>query len=398
MAQTQKKYNNRRRNHPLAFSKTGKQVRTVLFDKSDFDGPECHNWKVGSSQERSTLDLTRVDLGNEFALPCSTPPMEKRHVSVPTAPKKPKTPKTRTGDIDLKPKQLIYTKEELRIPNVDFDSGVFSSPGIFVLTDAQTCEKEEKESNRDSKVSLVANFQKMRLRSSNKENDRDIARKELTAARSNFGGGKTAISAVERTDTDRKCTYKTAPKESNYKGFDPNVMKLSQCSDDLDWQNKLRWLQPRRDVGMWIECCNKNCRKWRFVEDYHDPLDVPENWFCHMNLDKELASCDIPEKPKPLNIEEDLIENRYNAGSIVWARIASFPWWPAIVDDCPNTFTYYRLRKSSIKPRSRILDCISTTTEPESADEIMNSQYSTRHTSLRSYYNRLTLTGNRSAK
>lgn len=38
--------------------------------------------------------------------------------------------------------------------------------------------------------------------------------------------------------------------------------------------------------GLWIQCCKKNCKKWRFVKEYSDPLSVPEEWFCSQNLGK----------------------------------------------------------------------------------------------------------------
>jgi len=51
-------------------------------------------------------------------------------------------------------------------------------------------------------------------------------------------------------------------------------------------------------------------------------------------------------------VEEDLIENIYNAGSLVWGHMNGYPWWPAIVDDCPETLRYYELEKPSIIPVS----------------------------------------------
>lgn len=66
--------------------------------------------------------------------------------------------------------------------------------------------------------------------------------------------------------------------ESNH-----SMLVLSQYNGNGMWQDRLQWLQPRRDIGMWIECCQNNCKKWRYTEDYHDPLDVPFNWYCEMN-------------------------------------------------------------------------------------------------------------------
>lgn len=70
------------------------------------------------------------------------------------------------------------------------------------------------------------------------------------------------------------------------------------------------------------------------------------------SVDKTIANCNIPEKPIPDDINEDLIENSYNAGSIVWAHIRGYPWWPGIVSDCPMTFQYYKLHKTSLRPVS----------------------------------------------
>lgn len=60
-------------------------------------------------------------------------------------------------------------------------------------------------------------------------------------------------------------------------------------------------------------------------------------------VDKEFASCSVPEAPLRLHDEEDLIHSEYAAGSLVWARLTGWPWWPAMVDDCPDTEQYYWL-------------------------------------------------------
>lgn len=65
--------------------------------------------------------------------------------------------------------------------------------------------------------------------------------------------------------------------------INPNAETLSQCDGDPNWIEVLLWLQPRRDVGLWIECCRKTCNKWRYTQDYHDPIDVPAIWYCEMN-------------------------------------------------------------------------------------------------------------------
>lgn len=69
-------------------------------------------------------------------------------------------------------------------------------------------------------------------------------------------------------------------------------------------------------------------------------------------IDKTIASCFVPEVPNTKEVEEDLIENKYNAGSIVWGYVDGYPWWPAIVDDCSETLRFYELREPSIIPVS----------------------------------------------
>jgi hypothetical protein len=58
---------------------------------------------------------------------------------------------------------------------------------------------------------------------------------------------------------------------------------LSQPGPELSLKERLLWLQKRRHVGLWVQCCRPTCNKWRFLHDIHDPIDVPQEWFCHMN-------------------------------------------------------------------------------------------------------------------
>ena len=42
--------------------------------------------------------------------------------------------------------------------------------------------------------------------------------------------------------------------------------------------------------GLWIQCCNENCKKWRFVKEFHDPLSVPESWVCSQNRGMKITN------------------------------------------------------------------------------------------------------------
>ncbi|XP_011877324.1 PREDICTED: uncharacterized protein LOC105567235 [Vollenhovia emeryi] len=156
--------------------------------------------------------------------------------------------------------------------------------------------------------------------------------------------------AKKHMNNDNDCLQLSQISCSNQTDFVRCPSILSQCDPTLSKEMKLLWLQPRRDVGMWIECCRKNCRKWRYCDDYHDPVAVPKIWYCEMNSDKTIAHCSIPEVVITKEVEEDLIRNKYNAGSVVWARKDGYPWWPAIVDDCPEAIRYYELKARSLIP------------------------------------------------
>lgn len=57
--------------------------------------------------------------------------------------------------------------------------------------------------------------------------------------------------------------------------------------------------------------------------------------------DISLSKCSVPEIPISIRDIEDLVYGEYSAGSIVLARLGGWPWWPAMVDDCPDTEQYY---------------------------------------------------------
>ncbi|KAJ8722557.1 hypothetical protein PYW07_003737 [Mythimna separata] len=116
---------------------------------------------------------------------------------------------------------------------------------------------------------------------------------------------------------------------------------LSQPPAEISHSQKLLWLQKRRTAGLWAQC--DDCDRWRFLNNVLDRHELPKKWYCWMNPDKEFASCSVPEAPLRLHDEEDLIHSEYAAGSLVWARLAGWPWWPAMVDDCPDTEQYYWL-------------------------------------------------------
>ena len=42
-------------------------------------------------------------------------------------------------------------------------------------------------------------------------------------------------------------------------------------------------LKEKENDGIWVQCDNPDCLKWRFLTDVKDPMEVPDKWYCNMN-------------------------------------------------------------------------------------------------------------------
>ncbi|XP_076647962.1 uncharacterized protein LOC143356289 [Halictus rubicundus] len=297
---------------------------TMLFKRSDFEQVKCD--VPTDSLPQFNLFESLCDINSSGSSFFATPPMENKFVVTPKAPVKNKKESKRA---DLKPKRLQYPEEELDADNVRNVKDTVpdkSSNALLRKRDSVQCNKVNSTQKRITRSH--AKLDKIETQTIDKENDSTAinnSSRNTSIVRNNL----TRVSSI---------VFNTLPEE------------LSQRNSNLDWKGILHWIQARRDVGLWVECCRSKCKKWRYVEEYHDPLDVPKIWYCEMNSDKTIASCAIPEVLKSPALEADLIDNDYNAGSIVWAHVRGYPWWPAIVCDSPETFTYYKLYKHCQKP------------------------------------------------
>ena len=36
-------------------------------------------------------------------------------------------------------------------------------------------------------------------------------------------------------------------------------------------------------AGTWVQCCKPACKKWRYLPDVHDPVQVHDLWVCSMH-------------------------------------------------------------------------------------------------------------------
>ncbi|XP_035215141.1 myb-like protein X [Stegodyphus dumicola] len=129
------------------------------------------------------------------------------------------------------------------------------------------------------------------------------------------------------------------------------VKKFRETTKDrlLEWNS----FYSNTDFGVWIECTK--CHKWRHSKEYSEDHEVPEDWICSntQSDDGKELTCDDPEENME-NIEFSPV--RYIPGTIVWAKLAGFPWWPAMVEDDPDTEEYYWLENKTVYYHATFLD------------------------------------------
>ncbi|XP_023030201.1 uncharacterized protein [Leptinotarsa decemlineata] len=125
-----------------------------------------------------------------------------------------------------------------------------------------------------------------------------------------------------------------------------NSKEKKTKQENISLYDKMILIQESRNVGLYAIC--DICDKARYLPDVTDPLDLPDKWYCSMNPDEKHNNCNSPEEV--YEEEEYLVEKLYNAGSIVWAKIGSYPWWPAMVEDDPDFETYFWLEKDILLP------------------------------------------------
>ena len=112
--------------------------------------------------------------------------------------------------------------------------------------------------------------------------------------------------------------------------------------------DKLRSLHQEKSEGTYVQCCREECKKWRFLTEYEDPSVVPEYWDCSMNMDESANKCSVGGEDAD-DGEVEFVNINFTCGSIVWARVKGYPWWPAIIDYCPDSEEYYWIEETESK-------------------------------------------------
>ena len=106
--------------------------------------------------------------------------------------------------------------------------------------------------------------------------------------------------------------------------------------------DKIKNLHKEKAEGTYVQCCVEECKRWRFLTEFEDPSEVPEYWDCSMNKDTTANKCSIgDDDDQPDDDDVEFVNVRFTCGSLAWARVKGYPWWPVIIDYCPDSEEYY---------------------------------------------------------
>ncbi|KAG8139213.1 hypothetical protein E2320_001986, partial [Naja naja] len=99
---------------------------------------------------------------------------------------------------------------------------------------------------------------------------------------------------------------------------------------------------------VWIQCENRSCLKWRLLlQDDVGNIDSNAPWYCYMNIDAQFNKCSVAEEyfPKESEFQKHglkYIYSKFPLGSLVLAKMQTWPRWPGILSPDPIDGQYVK--------------------------------------------------------
>ena len=163
----------------------------------------------------------------------------------------------------------------------------------------------------------------------------------------NLENAKNSHAVAKKRKVAKKQVSKSSAKSKLFQSK-PKPKKLGSKSSSAETKAALLRLQEIRDGDCtWAQCTAPGCGKWRYLAT-RDPAEVSEVFRCR---DLPDTSCESPGQQWDAAVESHMVETRFTVGSLVWARVQGWPAWPAMVDDDPDTGSFFwtELREGSDK-------------------------------------------------
>lgn len=82
-------------------------------------------------------------------------------------------------------------------------------------------------------------------------------------------------------NTSKPTLFESEVKEAPLGEYLNEVEALSPIPEHVSKEEQLLWLCNHRNVGLYVMC--DKCKKYRYLKDTNDPLDLPDKWYCYQN-------------------------------------------------------------------------------------------------------------------
>ena len=146
---------------------------------------------------------------------------------------------------------------------------------------------------------------------------------------------------------NRALTQNAREPDEKKKNTPENKNKVSKSATHKEASNGLQndgGTSSKRNVrggtdntALYVQCCNKACKRWRLVQEYKDATEVPDYWVCSMNRDTMNRVCNKGGS----HFSGSEVNVKYPRGTLVWGKLKGYPWWPGMIDRSPDCDEYY---------------------------------------------------------
>ncbi|XP_023653431.2 uncharacterized protein [Paramormyrops kingsleyae] len=86
----------------------------------------------------------------------------------------------------------------------------------------------------------------------------------------------------------------------------------------------------------WVQCSISRCKKWRKLDKHVDLSVLPPKWTCVQSSEPDCYNCNCPEETWS-GSQDDVVHSSLVPGSLVWAQLQGYPWWPAMTESDPDS-------------------------------------------------------------
>ena len=153
---------------------------------------------------------------------------------------------------------------------------------------------------------------------------------------------KKSLLPVARKAVKRKTVEKTVVATASKKRKVAKKAKSpAELGSSLETKQALLRLQKLRVADTWAQCSIATCSKWRYLAGVKDPAKVKMRFTCRDCPDPRYDSCEAVQQSWDSSLDPHFVEINFTAGSLVWARLDGFPAWPAMVEDDPDTGSFF---------------------------------------------------------